>query len=84
LTGDPTVLQSGQRTPAVSDTHLNYHVPHSTGKPDVFLNLQNLFDKDAPPANDYGTQTSVGTLGGFAIGDDVVGRYYAAGLRYPF
>jgi iron complex outermembrane receptor protein len=84
LTGDPSVIVSGAKVPSVTYTNLNvgYRVPQSNL--DVYLNVQNVFDEGAPPANYYGTQANVGLFGGYAIGDDPIGRYYSLGLRYQF
>ncbi len=86
LTGDPTVITTGESVPSVSYTNLTlkYNVLQNKGNMDVFLNVQNLFDEGAPPANVNTTPTQIGLLGGFAIGDDPVGRFYTAGLRYKF
>jgi iron complex outermembrane recepter protein len=47
----------------------------------VFLNVQNLLDKTPPPAAFYSAQTQPGQFGGFAVGDDPIGRYWTLGLR---
>ena len=41
----------------------------------------NLFNSGAPVANFYALAANVGTFGGFANGDDIIGRYYNAGVR---
>ena len=52
---------------------LTYSVAQvKTGDLDVFFNVQNLFNRIPPPAASYGSQTTVGQYGGFAIGDDPV------------
>jgi outer membrane receptor protein involved in Fe transport len=86
MTGDPSLITTGQKVPAVSYTNLtlNYGVPQGTGKLDVYLNVQNLFNEPAPPANVNSTPVQIGLLGGFAIGDDPIGRYYSLGLRFKF
>ena len=87
MTGDPSLITTGQKVPAVSYTNLtlNYAVPQgSAGRLDVYLNVQNVFNEPAPPANVNSTPVQIGLLGGFAIGDDPVGRYYSLGLRYGF
>ena len=49
-----------------------------------YLSAQNLFDKIGPPANFQGSQVNIGLFGGFAIGDDPVGRYFTAGFKLKF
>ena len=86
MTGDPTFNVRGDKARAVSYTSLNvdYRVPMGDGGLDLYLNIQNLFDEDAPPANVNTTQSQIGLLGGFPIGDDPVGRFFIVGLRYKF
>jgi outer membrane receptor protein involved in Fe transport len=83
LVGDDTLVTSGQTVSSVSYSNLslNYRVPRYQGL-SLLLTVQNLLDEGAPPANFYGTQANVGLFGGFAIGDDPVGRFWTAGLRY--
>ena len=64
---------------------LTYSVAQvKTGDLDVFLNVQNLFNRQPPPAASYGSQTTVGQYGGFAIGDDPVGRYFTLGVHFRY
>jgi iron complex outermembrane receptor protein len=46
--------------------------------------VQNLFNRIPPGANFSGTQQNPGQFGGFPIGDDPVGRYFVAGLRFKY
>jgi iron complex outermembrane receptor protein len=84
--GDPSVRTDGVPIPSVSYTslNLNYQLPVGSATLDAFANVQNVFNTGAPPANFYGTVDRVGQFGGFAVGDDPIGRYYAIGLRYKF
>jgi outer membrane receptor protein involved in Fe transport len=50
------------------------------GKMEVFFNIQNLFDRDPPPAAYYNSPQP-GQFGGWAIGDDPMGRYFTFGIR---
>ena len=50
------------------------------GKMDVFFNVQNLFDRNPPPAAYYNSPQP-GQFGGWAIGDDPMGRYITFGVR---
>jgi outer membrane receptor protein involved in Fe transport len=84
MIGDPSLATNGVPIPSASfsNLNLNYRTPAANGELEVFLNVQNLFDKKPPPANFYGTAATTGQFGGFAIGDDVIGRYFTAGVRY--
>jgi outer membrane receptor protein involved in Fe transport len=67
--------------------NINYRVPVSfgtNGKLDLFFNVQNLLNASPPVANFYGTAANIGTFGGFAVGDDIVGRYFTGGVRLQF
>jgi iron complex outermembrane receptor protein len=51
----------------------------------VFLNVQNVFNTDPPPSGTPGLFNQPGfPTNGFAVGDDVLGRYYTLGLRARF
>jgi outer membrane receptor protein involved in Fe transport len=86
MIGDPTLATNGVPIPSfwTSNLNVNYRVPAVSGEMDVFVNVQNVFDKLPPPANFYGTAATTGQFGGFAVGDDIIGRYFTAGLRYKF
>lgn len=51
------------------------------GKFDFFLNISNLFDATPPPAAYYNSPQP-GQFGGWAIGDDPMGRYFTIGVRW--
>jgi iron complex outermembrane receptor protein len=53
----------------------------SVGRTELFLNVQNLFDNDAPGGAYSGNGTRAGMRDGYAIGDDVLGRYFTIGAR---
>ena len=86
MIGDPSLATNGEPIPHAwySNLYVNYRMATGLGDIDFFMNVQNVFDKEAPPANFYGTAANTGQFGGFANGDDVIGRYYTAGLRYKF
>jgi outer membrane receptor protein involved in Fe transport len=85
LTPDPTAVSIGRVKSAQYTTiNVGYRVLAASHPLDLFLNVQNLFDKEPPPANFNGTAGSPGLFGGFPIGDDPIGRYYTAGLKYQF
>ena len=83
VSGGAEISLSAPRSLA-SNLNLNYRVAAVKGELDVFLNVQNLFNKKPPPANFYGTMANTGQFGGWATSDDIVGRYYTAGARYKF
>lgn len=89
LSGSPTdVFVAGQGTmPAFGQAALNlsWKVPKSKlGQAEFFINVQNLFNSQPPIGNQTSTGTGAGGFGGFAVGDDPVGRYFTAGVRAKF
>jgi len=48
------------------------------------VNVQNLFDAKPPASALFAAIGIPGQFGGFAIGDDPVGRYMTAGVRIKF
>jgi outer membrane receptor protein involved in Fe transport len=89
MIGDPSVATTGTPVPGATytNTTFNYRLPlnmGTEGKLDMYVNVANLFNSGAPVANFYGTAANIGTFGGFAIGDDIIGRYYTAGVRLQF
>lgn len=88
LWGDPTVVWAegeGKIKPyGQMSLNLAYELKRGPGTAEIFLNIQNLFDAEPPPANAPGTSTSPGGFGGFAITDDAIGRFWTAGVRVKF
>lgn len=89
ITSDPLqiVATSGvTSTPAYATTNINlaWKIPHGSGSMEFFLNVQNLFDNIASPANFNGSRNNIGLFGGFPIGDDPVGRYITSGVKFRF
>jgi iron complex outermembrane receptor protein len=84
FTGDSTQAVSSPRIPSVAYTDLNlsYQIKRSDSQTELFFNVQNLFNKQPPPAAFLGANGAVGSFGGFAYGDDPVGAYFTVGLRY--
>jgi outer membrane receptor protein involved in Fe transport len=76
--------ETGPDTGSVAYTNLTltYDLKMDRGDLQTFLNVQNLLDRKPPPAAFSGSQLITGQFGGFAIGDDPIGRYYMLGLRY--
>jgi outer membrane receptor protein involved in Fe transport len=62
-----------------------YTLPSFGGKTEIYLNIQNLFDREpaiwANP-NVYGAQAPFAGLNNVAPGDDGIGRYFTLGFRY--
>jgi outer membrane receptor protein involved in Fe transport len=49
----------------------------------LYLSVQNLFNKQPTPYGNVGGSSGVpGLFGGFVPGDDAIGRYYTVGFRY--
>ena len=89
LSGNPTdVFVAGQGTmPAYGETSVNlsWQVPKSAlGSAEFFVNVQNIFNAKPPVGNQTNTGSGAGGFGGWAIGDDPIGRYYTAGFRVKF
>lgn len=83
-TGDRTQIVSSPPIPSVAYTDLNlsYLMKAPGGELEWFFNVQNLFNKQPPPAAFIGGNGSVGTFGGFVYGDDPIGAYFTLGARY--
>ncbi len=69
--------------PSVMYTNLtlSYDVPTPLKQVNVFLNVQNLFDKDPPPAGTLNATFPGSFPGVYVTGDDVLGRYFTVGVR---
>jgi iron complex outermembrane receptor protein len=84
FTGDPTQIFSSPDAKAIAYTNLNLGWNFKLGaehKGQLFFNVQNLFNRQPPPIAFLGANGAVGTFGGFAQGDDPIGRYFTVGLR---
>jgi iron complex outermembrane receptor protein len=65
-----------------TDLNLSYLIKHEdVGQTEVFLNVQNLFNRQ-PPAAAFYNNGAPGVFGGFVIGDDPIGAYFTLGFRY--
>lgn len=85
LSADPTQFTSGRvKSFNTSNLNVDYKIKQGAGDIDLYVNLQNLFNKIPPGANFSGTQQNPGLFGGFPIGDDPVGRYVSIGLRLKY
>ena len=85
--GNPNDYEVGE-IDDVSYTNVTftYNIDTETsGRYAVFLNIQNLFNTDPPPSGTPGLFNQPGfPTNGFAVGDDVLGRYYTVGVRARF
>jgi iron complex outermembrane receptor protein len=81
-TSDPSQTEVGG-VPAVFYTNMtvSYDFPTSLQQANVFLNVQNVFDKQPPAAGTLAATFPGSFPGVYAVGDDVVGRYFVLGLR---
>jgi outer membrane receptor protein involved in Fe transport len=66
---------------AYTDATLTYTLHPGSSLVSVFLNCQNVFNKDPPPAGVPGSIFPGISPNGYAVGDDVVGRYWTLGLK---
>jgi outer membrane receptor protein involved in Fe transport len=69
---------------AYTDATVTYSIPHGDDEFNVYFNVQNLFNKQPPPAPNPADAIFPGIGPVYAAGDDVVGRYYTLGLRARF
>jgi iron complex outermembrane receptor protein len=85
LSGDDTITVACCKVAAVTyfDATLTYQAKIGTVAAELFFNVQNLLDKDPPPSAPPGS-TTPGAMGGWAIGDDPLGRSFVTGVRIKF
>jgi outer membrane receptor protein involved in Fe transport len=70
---------------AFSNLNLSYRLDRPVaGETVVYLNIQNVTNQRSPVASFSGTSPEPGLFGGYALGDDPVGRYFNLGVRYLF
>jgi outer membrane receptor protein involved in Fe transport len=86
-TNDPAFVFSNAPIPPVAYTALTLTYQMSRrdwGGGEVFLNIQNLFNTQPTPLTGSQANANVGTFGGFALGDDPIGRYFNFGVRFRY
>jgi len=68
---------------AFGTTSINvaWDVPSKFGEMQFYLNVQNIFDATPPVGAFTGNGTRAGLRDGYAVGDDVRGRYWTAGVK---
>ncbi len=83
LGGDPSQIWANNKIASFATTSLTltYQADTRAGRTDFFFNVQNLFDADPPPGAYALNGTRAGLRDGYAIGDDVMGRYFTIGAR---
>ncbi len=83
FSSDPTAPNTIGHTSSVAYTNMtvSYNVPTPLQQVNVFLNVQNLFDKDPPAAGGINTQFPGAFPSNYAVGDDTLGRYFTLGVR---
>jgi outer membrane receptor protein involved in Fe transport len=88
LSPDPTIVadkSTDVKAVAYSNLTLTAKLPGPfSGESSLYLNVQNVFDQKAPIAASYANSGQPGLFGGFAPGDDPIGRYYTVGVRMKF
>ena len=76
-------IYAGSAIKAMAYTNLNltYTPRMNRGKLDVFMTVQNMFNADPPQAGFWGNPNP-GQFGEILAGDDNIGRFYTAGVRF--
>jgi outer membrane receptor protein involved in Fe transport len=85
-TGNPVQVFAGEALPAIyyHDLSLSYHFGPGGHDLQTFLTVNNLLDKQ-PRISPTVTLTGLAGFGNPVVpGDDVLGRYYTAGIRWRF
>jgi len=86
ISNEGVLAESGTLEPfATTGVNLAYTIEDfRSGEFQVFLNVQNIFDEEPPIGGFVNNGTRAGLRDGYAIGDDVRGRYWTVGLRAGF
>ena len=86
LSGDPAEVWVDNHVASFATTGLNiaYKIDAWGGDAQLYLNIENLFDKAPPIGGFSGNGTRAGLRDGFALGDDPRGRYFSVGVRTLF
>ena len=81
---DPTLFYAEPKIKSFWTTNLNFSFTPVVGnaKPEFYVNVQNLFNKLPPIA--INSSADAGRFGAYLSSDDLVGRYYTAGVRIKF
>ena len=65
-----------------TDLTLNYKPNVGAGNLETYLMVRNLFNHQPAPWASSGGGSEIGEFGGWAQGDDPIGRYFTLGFRY--
>jgi iron complex outermembrane receptor protein len=86
LSGDPAEVWVNNHIRSFGTTGLNFAYKFGMGSGDaqLYLNVENLFDTQAPIGAFEGNGTRAGLRDGFSLGDDPRGRYFTVGVRTLF
>ncbi|MBC2665394.1 TonB-dependent receptor [Novosphingobium flavum] len=81
----PLVVVSSPNIRSVGYTNVgvSFAPKMANGRSEVYFNVANLFNT-APPQAGFWGNANPGQFGEFALGDDVIGRYFTAGVRFKF
>ena len=66
---------------AYTNLTVSYDLPTSLKESNLFLNVQNLFDRLPPPAGALAATFPGSLPSSFALGDDALNRYFVLGIR---
>jgi outer membrane receptor protein involved in Fe transport len=83
LGGDPTQYWVSNKVDSYATTNINLAYDMEVGGNTVqyYINVQNLFNEDAPKGAYSGNGTRAGLRDGFAMSDSPLGRFYLAGVN---
>lgn len=86
LSGDPAEvwLNNHMRSFATTGLNIAYRLELGSGDAQLYFNVENLFDAQAPQGAFSGNGTRAGLRDGFALADDPRGRYFSVGVRTQF
>jgi len=86
LGGDPTQVWVDNHMASFGTTSVNVAWDFGVGDADaqVYLNIDNLFNRNPPPGAFSGNGTRAGLRDGFSPADDPRGRYFTVGARMSF
>lgn len=86
LGGDPTQVWVNNHMASFGTTSLNVAWDFGVADADaqVYLNVDNLFNRNPPPGAFSGNGTRAGLRDGFSPADDPRGRYFTVGARMSF
>jgi iron complex outermembrane receptor protein len=81
---DPTLVYAEPKIASFWTANVNFSFTPKlkTMEPELFFNIQNIFDKNPPIV--INSSADAGRFGAYLPSDDLVGRYYTAGVRLKF